>query len=131
MASRDRIRRRLAKCIKDQDGLCYFCRRLMGGGKTRATIDHLTARANGGSYYNPRNLRAACFRCNNLKGPLDAVTFKRLMNNPKELQKAKDAETQRLDAAYNHDLERQMRDLRQRRASQRMKANLNQAWEWE
>lgn len=54
--------------VKLQGGLCYYCRRkFTKRGPTRATIEHLKARMDGGTD-DLSNLAAACFQCNQHRG---------------------------------------------------------------
>lgn len=58
----------LARMIEKQGGICCYCkRRFTPVGKTRATIEHLRAKADGGSD-RVANLAAACFHCNQHRG---------------------------------------------------------------
>ena len=45
---------------------CTYCGCELHG--AAATVDHVVARANGGSEYDPANLVACCRRCNSRKG---------------------------------------------------------------
>ena len=49
---------------------CGYCGCELHG--AAATVDHVVARANGGSEYDPANLVACCRRCNSVKGSGDA-----------------------------------------------------------
>ena len=49
---------------------CTYCGCELHG--AAATVDHVVARANGGSEYDPANLVACCRRCNSVKGSGDA-----------------------------------------------------------
>jgi 5-methylcytosine-specific restriction endonuclease McrA len=60
-----RVRHRLAQ---QQKFRCYYCRRpFTGDGPTRATIEHLRPRRDGGGN-NFENLAASCLHCNQLRG---------------------------------------------------------------
>ena len=47
-----------------------------------ATVDHVVPRSKGGHKL-WSNLVAACFRCNNLRGDMDARRFARIMGSPR------------------------------------------------
>ena len=61
-----RIRHELAKA---QQFLCFYCKRRFGrkGTPLAATIEHITARMDGGTNAKT-NLAAACRHCNQLRG---------------------------------------------------------------
>lgn len=57
-----RRRRKIAAWVLDRDGrVCRWC------GKEATTVDHLTARADGGTD-DLQNLAAACLACNSSRG---------------------------------------------------------------
>lgn len=67
----------LVRLVNEQGSRCYYCRRgfvFAPDHTRRPTIDHKTPRWAGGSKAR-ENLAAACFECNQLKGPMDAATF--------------------------------------------------------
>ena len=83
-------RRLLRAAFKAQASRCFYCRCLMvisgefGIGHNhplRATLDEKIPLWMGGPV-NAENCVAACNRCNNKKGPLDAATFLALRNHP-------------------------------------------------
>lgn len=80
-----------------QRGLCAYCSGRMrevtsfnqrSHDDLAATIDHMAPIAAGGKDEH-KNRCAACRRCNNDKGPLDALTFLKLRHNPAALMEAK------------------------------------------
>lgn len=80
-----------------QRGLCAYCGRRMrevtsfnqrSHDDLAATIDHMLSTTSGGKDEH-KNRCAACRRCNNDKGPLDALTFLKLRHNPAALIEAK------------------------------------------
>lgn len=71
-------RRKLAYLVAKQRGICYLCHGVMGVGRRRPTIDHKYPRAKGGTSA-IRNLKAACYCCNNAKGCLTLGQYRELM----------------------------------------------------
>lgn len=76
MSGNSEIRERL---MGRQHGRCYYCNREMTfkqDPETMCTIDHVVPRAQGGVNH-ISNYVAACIRCNNARGTIDAALFKR------------------------------------------------------
>lgn len=70
MSIRDRryARRLLARLVAAQGGICCYCpRAFTTAGPRRATLEHVKAKADGGSD-RVENLAAACFHCNQHRG---------------------------------------------------------------
>jgi 5-methylcytosine-specific restriction endonuclease McrA len=81
--------RHLEKLVEKQRGQCHYCGVRMNRRQNhpqRATVDHVKPRAHGGT--REGNTVAACRRCNELKGPLDAETFLALRGEPGRLLEA-------------------------------------------
>jgi len=70
---RDRKWKGLRLFVLDRDG--WQCQiRDRGCTQVATSVDHITATVEGGSFWDPANLRAACKHCNTLRGSRLATT---------------------------------------------------------
>jgi hypothetical protein len=67
-----------------QENQCWYCRRQLTMRSAilqeTPTIDHMTPLTMGGEPFGD-NIVVACWRCNHLKGPLDAETFQKTQHD--------------------------------------------------
>ena len=73
--------RRAREAVLARESICYLCGRpvdksLPGSSPMGPTVDHLEARANGGSLYDISNLHLAHQICNSRKSALPLATYR-------------------------------------------------------
>lgn len=73
--------RRARAAVLARESVCYLCgkpvdKRLPGSSPMGPTVDHLAARASGGSLYDLSNLHLAHQICNSRKGKQPLPTFR-------------------------------------------------------
>ena len=73
--------RRARAAVLARETVCYLCgrpvdKRLPGSSPAGPTVDHLEARAAGGSLYDSSNLHLAHQRCNSMKGSMQLATYR-------------------------------------------------------
>lgn len=73
--------RRARAAVLARESVCYLCgkpvdKKLPGSSPAGPTVDHLEARANGGSLYDLSNLHLAHQRCNSMKNALPLQAFR-------------------------------------------------------
>ena len=84
MASKDLCSaawRRARAAVLARESVCYLCGRpvdksLPGSSPSGPTVDHMEARAAGGSLYDPSNLHLAHQRCNSMKNSMPLATYR-------------------------------------------------------
>lgn len=76
---RDWLKMYRAEALSGQDGRCAYCYERLTVEK--ATADHVVARHRGGATRRD-NIKAACGRCNRLKGSTGEKAFLRRIKNP-------------------------------------------------
>ena len=54
------------KIYKRDNYVCYICKKSLKNNKKIRSLDHVLARANGGTN-SPNNLKTCCYKCNNNK----------------------------------------------------------------
>jgi 5-methylcytosine-specific restriction endonuclease McrA len=78
------IRMRRTEALKKQDGKCIWCMSEIS--RKTATAEHMQAKSKGGSNES-KNITAACWWCNLVRGTMPAAKFNRLIrdrrNSPK------------------------------------------------
>lgn len=80
LSERDWRRMYKAEALAVQDRRCAYCYSELT--RKDATADHVVARSRGGQTQRI-NIKAACDRCNRLKGSMGERAFVRLIKNPK------------------------------------------------
>lgn len=76
---RQRFRERLSEA---QNHRCAYCGRNI---KKRATVDHIIPLVHGGEPLSPDNAVAACRKCNERRGSMNAYRFYRLVQERKAM----------------------------------------------
>lgn len=73
--------RRARAAVLALESVCYLCgapvdKALPGSSPMGPTVDHMVARASGGSLYDFSNLHLAHQRCNSMKGSMQLATYR-------------------------------------------------------